>query len=584
MNIVAHNLSAMNAQRQFDINLKNKVKSTEKLSSGYKINRAADDAAGLAISAKMRRQIRGLTQGVENTQEGISLCQVADGALTEVDDMLHRITELAVKSANGTNTAQDRQYIQEEIQHLLEEIDKIADTTTFNELPLFKGADKVIKNGDGITESVGSLEFSDFKLADVDLGRTPISAGSGADTLRLQAIVDKDGSALDGQTFNLIFGSGSTSDSSFRITDVAGNQTIVKMEELTATNFTTNGSNEWSREFTYSSGTGLDVGIKQTVQVQDTSADEKNYVISYEFDKSADVANLEFMFHADTAYNNDDLCEAYFINGNRVENFCVYSQTGSALTDGSVSAYLYEGTIPDSLSIVDTENALAFSEKISFGGAKPDSLSIGHYSQIDDWSYYESLDTQLGGTAERRDLGFSLYYDLKDLTQSNEISFNYGIANTETDTNLYNVPVSKDTRAVVEHSDTWSVWIQSGADSGVGMHVTIGEMNTEVLGLKGLDVSTVEGAEEAMNAAKKAVYEINTIRSTIGAQQNRLEHIVANEENVVENTTAAESRICDTDMATEMVRYSNLSILEQVGHSMMAQANQTNQGVLSLLQ
>ena len=113
MNIVAHNLSAMNAQRQFSINSKNKAKSTEKLSSGYKINRAADDAAGLSISEKMRRQIRGLRQGVENTQDGVSLCQVADGALAEVNDMLHRITELSVQSANGTNTKEDRQAIQE---------------------------------------------------------------------------------------------------------------------------------------------------------------------------------------------------------------------------------------------------------------------------------------------------------------------------------------------------------------------------------------------------------------------------------------------------------------------------------------
>lgn len=135
---VAHNLSAMNAQRQFGINTKSKAKSTERLLSGYKINRAADDAAGLSISEKMRRQIRGLTQGVENTQDGVSLCQVADGALAEVNDMLHRITELSVKSANGTNSEQDRQYIQNEINEILQEIDRVSDTTCFNELHIFK--------------------------------------------------------------------------------------------------------------------------------------------------------------------------------------------------------------------------------------------------------------------------------------------------------------------------------------------------------------------------------------------------------------------------------------------------------------
>ena len=145
--IIAHNLGAMNAQRQYNIVTNRKVKSSEKLSSGYKINRAADDAAGLSISEKMRRQIRGLTQGVENTQDGVSLCQVADGALAEVNDMLHRITELSVKSANGTNSEQDRQYIQEEINQILQEIERIGDTTTFNEQKIFSGSTNTVSGG-----------------------------------------------------------------------------------------------------------------------------------------------------------------------------------------------------------------------------------------------------------------------------------------------------------------------------------------------------------------------------------------------------------------------------------------------------
>ena len=144
MTVISHNISVINAQRQFGINTKNKAKTAEKLSSGYKINRAADDAAGLSISEKMRRQIRGLTQGVENTEAGVSLCQVADGALAEVNDMLHRITELSVKSANGTNSQSDRQAIQEEINQVLQEIDRICDTTSFNERKIFVGKEGAI--------------------------------------------------------------------------------------------------------------------------------------------------------------------------------------------------------------------------------------------------------------------------------------------------------------------------------------------------------------------------------------------------------------------------------------------------------
>lgn len=583
--VIAHNLAAMNAQRQYNIVTKRKVKASEKLASGYRINRAADDAAGLSISEKMRRQIRGLTQGIANTQDGVSLCQVADGALAEVDDMLHRITELSVKAANGTNTAQDRQYIQEEVQHLLAEIDRIGDTTTFNEQPIFKGTDKIIRNTDGTPMGAGSINFSDFVLADVNLGKTPIAPGQDANALCLQAIVNNKNSVFNGSSFNLIFGNGGTSNSSIRITDAANVKTEVELDSLSATNFTSNGRDSWSREFSYSSGTGLDVTIKQTVQIRETSANEKNYVISYEFTKSADVANLEFMFHADTAYNNNDQCEGYFINGARVENDCVYSKNGSNLTAGATSSYVYNGTVPSSFSIVDVDNALSFSEKISFASGKaPDSLSIGHYSVIDSWSYYDSLDVNLGTDTNRSDLGFSLYYNLKNLAQGNSISFNYGIVSIETDVNLKNVAIKKDDRTVAGHNDEFAVWIQSGVEGGDGLFVTIGEMNTGVLGIKGLDVSTVEGAENAMDVMGNALQTVASIRSTVGAEQNRLEHIIANEENVVENTTAAESRIRDADMAKEMVEFSKQNILDQVGQSMMAQANQSNQGILNLLQ
>lgn len=136
--VIQHNLAAMNANRQFKINTDRTKKIAEKLSSGYKINRSADDAAGLAMSEKMRRQIRGLGQAAENIQEGIGYVQTAEGALNEVHDMLQRMNELAVKSANGTNTPQDREYIDAEVQQLKEELDRVFDTTTFNEIKIWE--------------------------------------------------------------------------------------------------------------------------------------------------------------------------------------------------------------------------------------------------------------------------------------------------------------------------------------------------------------------------------------------------------------------------------------------------------------
>ncbi len=154
--VVQHNLTAMNSNRMLGLTTKTQAKATEKLSSGYKINRAADDAAGLAISEKMRKQIRGLTQASTNAQDGISAVQTAEGALTEVHDMLQRMNELAVKAANGTQSKSDRQAIQSEINALVTEVDRVAITTKFNETYLLKGS----KNGE-----VGKLEFDDAKTA-----------------------------------------------------------------------------------------------------------------------------------------------------------------------------------------------------------------------------------------------------------------------------------------------------------------------------------------------------------------------------------------------------------------------------------
>ncbi|MBD5105830.1 MAG: flagellin [Lachnospiraceae bacterium] len=137
--VVQHNLRAMNSNRMLGVTTSTQAKSTEKLSSGYKINRAADDAAGLAISEKMRRQIRGLTQAVANAQDGISMVQTAEGALNEVHDMLQRMNELSIKAATGTQQSEDRGYINQEVQELIKEIDRVAETTTFNELNLLKG-------------------------------------------------------------------------------------------------------------------------------------------------------------------------------------------------------------------------------------------------------------------------------------------------------------------------------------------------------------------------------------------------------------------------------------------------------------
>lgn len=273
--VIMHNMASMNAQRQYNIVTGRKSKASEKLASGYRINRAADDAAGLSISEKLRWQARGLHQASDNSKTGVSVCQIADGALAEVSDMLHRMTELSIQSANDTNTESDRQHIQAEINQLIMQIDDISDKTSFNTMKIFTG----------------------------------------------------DGNA------------------------------------------------------------------------------------------------------------NDPL----------------------------------------------------------------------------------------------------------------------------------------------------NLWIQSGAKEMEGMYIEIDKMNTEILGIKDADVSTRDGAEEAIGLIQDALEKVSSNRSKIGAQQNRLEYTIANDDNTAENTEAAESRIRDTDMAEEMVNFSKENILQQAGQAMMAQANQSTQGIVTLL-
>ena len=199
--VVQHNLTAMNSNRMLGLTTASQAKSTEKLSSGYKINRAADDAAGLSISEKMRKQIRGLTQASLNAQDGISAVQTAEGALTEVHDMLQRMNELAVKAGNGTMSADDRNYVQNEIDQLVNEIDRVSETTKFNETYLLKGdatangnqktfaAGAVLGTVDGVTVAAkGNTEATLTDGAEITIGKVKVVSSDNTQILKLQML------------------------------------------------------------------------------------------------------------------------------------------------------------------------------------------------------------------------------------------------------------------------------------------------------------------------------------------------------------------------------------------------------------
>lgn len=462
MNIVAHNLLAMNANRQFGITSKKKAKSTEKLSSGYKINRAADDAAGLSISEKMRRQIRGLNKAEENIQDGISLCQVADGALNETHDILQRMNELAVKAGNDTNSQTDRAFIQTEIDALTAEIDRIANQTTFNEeiYPLL-GKEKNTSNT--IVPDASSIR------------------------------IDENGTAW------------------------------ILPEEL--------------KEYTATFG----VFSNQTVYVDD---------IEYNSSQHGTITVVGYQ-----PYDAPTIIPHWF---------------GRAVSGTNLSNHL---TLPISSSL-NKEYSLFISDlKVNANG------HVYYVSKLNGQNVYPVIGRDENGNWLSVPIGVDLDSSYPSLPQPGH-NGSYVLATRYNSTGQGN-----NTEGVGngENVENRNIFIHMATEPGIGMFIDLVNATAKGIGVDKLDVSSMENAGNAINAIKGAIEKISGYRNVFGSQQNRLEHAMRVNANIAENTTDAESRIRDTDVAKEMLTFSNENILAQTGQSMLSQANQSQQNILSLL-
>ena len=456
--VVQHNMQAANANRMLNITSGAQSKSTEKLSSGYRINRAADDAAGLSISEKMRKQIRGLDKASSNAQDGVSSVQTAEGALTEVHSMLQRMNELATQAANGTNSTTDRSAIQDEISQLTTEIDRVAETTKFNETYLLKG-DK------------GTKEVY-MKGHDAGLN----------------------GSLTDNAT---------------------------------------------SATFKVAAG-ALDAGKSVTIG-------GKDYTIG------ATVAEAKKIADDKKATN------------------------GAKVTVNGVE-YTSDGT-----DLKDAKNNVLDTSKIKAGDIVSDGTKTLTASDIDTATGVDKSNSSVISTAQAVKLMTT------ELTAANNIGTTKNAATVTAGTYASDTGVEFTiNKGTAEVAEKLSFSLHVGSDADMTNKITVGieTMNSSYLGIKGLNVNDDSGiaATYAVDAISDALQKVSDQRSSLGAVQNRLEHTIDNLDNVVENTTSAESRIRDTDMAKEMVNYSKNNILAQAGQSMLAQANQSNQGVLSLLQ
>lgn len=613
--VIAHNISAMNSNRQLGIVGGEMAKSVQKLSSGYRINKAADDAAGLSISEKMRRQIRGLTKGVENSEDGISLCQVADGALNEVHEMLQRMNELAVKAANGTNSTSDRNDIEKEITQLISEIDRIGDTTKFNEVYVFRGdSERTFVKKAGSNTNVPTVinptevpaPTFDQVTMDCKLDEGPFNQYSDGGHLGLSATGT---TGTYSETWPLIYGDGSTSNPAIQGTYISSGTITSFRYELTnlrPSNYsaTQSGNDKiWSRTFSFTKPDGLDIQIIQKVNLHTKQNNNQYYTVSYDLVNNSNFeVNCNMIHHEDTAYANKDYVECYYLNGgSKVEKSSMYT-TSASIAAGITNTNVHN-SVPSDFSIVNESDALCFTESIvidSGAGSKADTLIIGQFGIVGSLTSYTDADMNyvLGDSTNGMDLGFSLVWSDRNLAANGgntTLAFNQGIVALENDTNIPNT-ITKAPTIIIGGADdkdpvtvktayagNQNLWIQSGCDTLEGLSLQIGAMNSVVLNIDDISVMTEKNADDAIVRIADAIKEVSRQRSRLGAYQNRLEHTIANENNVIENTTASESTIRDTDMATEMVRYSNKNVLKQVGETMLAQANQSNQGVLALV-
>lgn len=749
--VITHNLEAMNAQRQFNIVYTHKAKSTEKLSSGYRISRAADDAAGLSISEKMRRQIRGLTRGVQNVQDGISLCQVADGALNEVHSILGRMTELAVEAANGTNSDEDRGYINDEIQQLKQEMKHIFGNTSFNEkyiwrMPYIPGVERKPNeeldfqtyNVD-VAGNVGGVAINNIRYTWNELGlvdKIDETSNTFKEDGTLKTHLD------DGELLYLSYKKGETLDNITRHYFWKADQDGITINEnaskkiswstmgIDKSNITKgtysfdyngttisfdiadgddsiddviagiNGDNmsniSWQ---TVNAGSKMNPAVQVVSGQQPPEITQQNQasLLSPQWTIYADENGMQLKTGgvSDTLVQWKDLIITNGMN-NPMVDFGTPSESSSDVTLDNEAVYRYKGDksgfvldfkVTDEISkqsLIESLNGKSISKKFS---ANVDVINLEEngmkvkirtdqikfemqntlgrdFSQdtnlnvTSDWDgTYLKLNiesTRLDGTKnsvtyeyeldeeEIRDAiqkgGIIACYmaitdsdktrlnqqmsaqeekeGLKSVNEMFRMSLNFkdilAAANGDIQAafdNAKNVLSSINTQTVA-HKATITDWslsnqksvmsketvldmkvdppmkklnLQAGPDEDKTIELKWKPLSLGMLGMSGLSVESEDLAKVSLATIGRVIDEISEQRASFGAQQNRLEYTVDNENNIVENLTASESRIRDADLEKEMVIYAKHSILEQAGQSLMAQANQSKQGIASLL-
>ncbi|MDR3766831.1 MAG: flagellin [Butyricicoccus sp.] len=599
---IQHNIMAMNAYRNYTNNTSALSKNLEKLSSGYKINRAGDDAAGLAISEKMRAQITGLDKAQDNAKDGISLVQTAEGALTEVHDMLNRMVELATQSANGTyDNETDRANLQKEVAQLQSEIDRIADSANFNGIKLLdgslsdggmvggtagaagavsletelNGAELAIKDVAATKGSYASSAFTDSQIGNGETMELTISLNNGKNiTVSLTAQDNTDGTAggklvgKDGTVYANYAATGAPTKE-----ELGKAMTAALKDSAIADDFKVVDDGDGS--FTLNNKVAgadapqvlkdFNVTIKNADGTLKASGETTNAVTATKGEDAYQTIDADQL----TEYDGTDNT-VLTINGKK---FAILVQHGDAATDK-----LMKQAQDNGLELIMVADKTAVKDTAADGN-----LHLNAYDTTNTTSGANKTEEQAAAKAQgdtiATALGKALGYNVTFVEAS------------DSDTDGTN-----DVKALFAFKKDTT--IDPGSQTGKGLTLQIGDtsddynqltvsvqdMHTKALGIDGIDIGTQDGAQAAVDVIKQAINTVSSVRGDLGATQNRLDHTINNLSVMQENIQDAESSIRDTDVADEMMAYTKNNILIQSAQAMLAQANQVPQGVLQLLQ
>ncbi|WP_312059324.1 flagellin N-terminal helical domain-containing protein [Anaerotignum sp.] len=568
---IQHNIAALNSHRQLGANNTAVGKNLEKLSSGYRINRAGDDAAGLAISEKMRAQIKGLETATKNANDGISLVQTAEGALTEVHSMLNRMVELATQSANGTyDNEVDRNNLQKEVESLKSEIDRIAESTNYNGINLLDGSIGGGVSGTGADATFTGAEVAKYEAASKE--GADVKAFDFSDATKY-VLDKKDTFSIDGQSVTIDWSKGEAktvataigSDfSTTNMSDTFGEDTAKKLTDLFNNSLAENGlkgevkvsysagkftfaskNNGVESEFSFTGSdlapTGTEVSLGAAL-FGSTKGEAVESKATQKYNGGAIAANSTFNMTINGVKVKADIGAAAIAKGDTMD--AVATKLEKAIQDAADAYNTAMGGLTGGTK--NPDSGLTGLTKADFTVEAKDGSFVVKYS----------------GDVEGVEFDFS---DMGDKEVASSLGLSSGSSSAGAGQGL-------------------RLQIGDSSDSFNKIAVSVNSMSTKSLKISDIDIATQKGASDAIDKIKSAINKVSSTRGDLGAIQNRLEHTINNLGVTTENMTASESRIRDVDMAKEMMDFTKNNILTQASQAMLAQANQLPQGVLQLLQ